>query len=180
MSLRTLKRKSRWASRISLTAVLVMGLLSQGCLGKGLTRKKLGEDYTTKYGTLVGPPHTDDGGKRLFLVLKVEENVEEKVYIIKCAVRNDKEERILQGVKARLATNDPVYIFGRPLDEQWEEFPESIDFEMVAIGIFDPHKEDWEIIMLTYGTSTMDAIRSAGWGTFIMGVGKAAFKELKP
>lgn len=141
--------------------------------------KTLSEEYETVKGTLAAPPILEDGGNRLILYIKTEKKTEEKNEIVVAAAENDEKGKVLVAIKDKLllSPSETVFLYGYPVQGQWREYIDGIDFEFVAIGVYEPNTKNYQVILATYGTRARDAVSNISWSDFIKTVFGAAIKK---
>lgn len=156
--------------------VLFSTLLCMSCSTKsGL--KELSQEFPTVWGRLAAPPTLE--GSRLFLYIKLapKEGKTEATILI-CVAENDEKEGILQRLSERVVesgeADKPLALIGKPIQGQWNEYAEGIDFEIYAVGYFNPKGQKYQTVITTYGTRLQDLISSVSWGDFVQMLGKKA------
>src|SRR3990167_3390838 len=152
---------------ICLTAILALGCVS--------TLKDYTENYETIKGTVVAAPVIEDGGDRLIVYLKTDKLVEEKNEIIAAVAENGEKEKVLKLIADKIlhSPNEILFIYGSRVQGPWREYIDGIDFEIVAIGVYNPYANAYDVILANYGTRAMDALRSVSWTGFIKTLGQA-------
>jgi len=148
-------------------------------LGCAYNVKSISEDYETVKGTLVAPPAVEDGGNRIVLYIQMNDEIKEKLEIVVAVAENEEKEKVLVSIKDKLlaSPNQTVFLYGSKIKGPWREYIDGIDFEFVAIGLYNPYTNAYEVILANYGTRTMDALRSVSWTGFIKSLGQAAIKK---
>src|SRR3990172_1053150 len=156
--------------------LICIALLALGCVS---SLKDYTEDYETVKGIIVAPPVTENGGDRLIIYLKTDKLVEEKNEIIAAAAENGEKEKVLKLISDKIlaAPNETLFLYGSKVNGPWREYIDGIDFEVVAIGVYNPHANAYDVILANYGTRAMDALRSVSWTGFIKTLGQAAVKK---
>jgi hypothetical protein len=152
--------------------------LLTGCVNTSI--KSLSKDYEVLTGTLSAPPQFGEEKDRLFLYLKIKEQVADKESILVAVLENTENKRILEGLAKRLndSPNEAVYLYGWRNEGQWQEYITGVNFVVVAAGVYIPQTESYSIVLTDFGERGSDAFRSATWGGFIRLLGKAATKAL--
>lgn len=162
---------------IALLATLMMGCASTSAV------QKLGSRYEILKGTLVTAPELDEGGKRLWMYLKVGSEAEgDSPQIIVCLAVNKKKKRVLAETQANImdVVEEPIFIYAIEQNEPFEEIVDGVDYYVHAVGYYVPHAKRYRTVLTTYGTSLRAAVKDLKWGDFVKVVGKAAFKAVKP
>lgn len=162
----------------AISLVLFWSFLSAGCaFRKPDTVTELAENFKTLRGTLVAPPVLENGSERLVLYIQEDKPTEDKQEVLICMAVNKDNKRLLKGLADKLTAVDaPVFLYGKPVDGNWQEYIEGIDFEVSAIGYYANDADKYVTVITTYGDGAMDVIRSAGWKKFLMEVSKRAVK----
>jgi len=156
--------------------LLLISLLLFACSTPG-DLKKLSEDYPTVWGRLAAPPTVES--HRLFLYIKVapKEGQGEGTILV-CIAENKEREEILQRLSERAVesgeANKPLALIGKPVQGPWQEYAEGIDFEIFAVGYYNPKAQKYQTVITTYGDSLRDLINSMSWSHFIQSLGKKA------
>lgn len=157
-------------------ASIVALLLLSGCFTPGGV-KKLGESYQTVFGRLAAPPVL--ANNRLFLYIKLTpKDGQEEGTILICVAENEDKEQILKvladSVMKAGEYDKPLAIIGEHVRGPWQEYAEGIDFEVYAVGYWNPAGEKYQTVMTTYGTKAMDLLSSISWRSFLQTLGKKA------
>jgi hypothetical protein len=157
--------------------LVILGLL--GLLGCAHNVRSISEDYETLKGTLAAPPTIENGGDRIVLYIRTDKKLQDKFEIMVAVGENTEKEKVLSAIRDKLlaSPNETVFLYGSKVDGPWQEYIDGIDFEFIAIGLYNPNSTAYEIILANYGTRTMDALRSVSWTGFIKTLGQAAIKK---
>ena len=146
-----------------------------GCASNGPDNlRELSEEFSTVWGRVVAPPSVQ--GSRLFLYVQVaaDENSKNGPILV-CVAENEEKTEILQRLADSVAESDkPLYLFGQKIQGQWKEYTDGLDFEIYAVGYYNPKAQKYQTVITTYGTGLSDMLRSFGWGNFLKAVGKKA------
>ena len=144
-----------------------------GC-GTPQTMRELSENYTTVRGRLVTPPSIQ--AHRIFLYIQTDpEEGQEQGAILVCVAENKEKDSILQQLAVNVVEADkPLFLLGMPVDGSWNEYAEGIDFEVYAVGYFNPKAKKYQTVITTYGDRVQDVVSSLGWGNLIKAIGKKA------
>lgn len=155
---------------------ILLALVLSGCASN---LKDYSEDYETIKGTLAGPPIVEDGGNRLVLYIKTDKIVEEKDEVIVAVAENGEKEKVLKLISDKLlaSPNEVIFLYGEKTEGPWREYIDGIDFEFVAIGIYNKYSNAYDVVLANYGTRTMDALKSVSWGSFLKNLTQAAVKK---
>lgn len=160
----------------NLTLQTLVLLCVAGCASSdGL--KGLGKKFPTLWGRLAAPPTLEN--HRLFLYVKVthQEGYGEDEIII-CVAENEEKAEILKRLAARVVESSeagkPLALIGNPVRGSWQEYAEGIDFEIYAVGYFNPKGQKYQTVITAYGTRLKDLMGSISWGEFIKLLGKKA------
>ncbi len=162
---------------IALITTLLMGCASTSAV------ESLGSRYEILKGTLVTAPELDEGGKRLWMYLKVGSEAEgDSPQIVVCLAVNKEKKRVLAETQTRImkVVEEPIFIYATKQTEPLEEIVDGVDYYVHAVGYYIPHAKKYRTVLLTYGTSLRAAVKDLKWGDFVKVVGKAAFKAVKP
>ena len=156
--------------------LVALSVLSLGCASN---LKDYSEKYETIKGVLAAPPIIEDGDNRLVLYIKTDLKVEDKFEIIMAVAENSEKEKVLKLITDKIlaSPNEVVFLYGEKVKGPWREYIDGVDFEFVAIGVYNPHANAYDVILASYGTRTMDALRSVSWGGFMKALGQAAVKK---
>jgi len=149
-------------------------------LGCSTTLKDYTEEYETIKGTIAAPPVIEDGGDRLIIYLQTGNIVAEKSEIVVAVAENEEEKKVLKLISDKIlgAPNEVMFLYGAKVEGPWQEYIEGIDFQIIAIGVYNPNANSYDVILASYGTRTMDALRNVGWGGFIKILSQAALKRV--
>jgi hypothetical protein len=111
-------------------------------------------------------------GSRLIIYLDTGDKV------LTCIVDNDRNKGLLKSVSEKINENPEldIIIFGKKIEEEWFEFLEGVDVEIVAISYYPYVGGQRQIVLLSYGTRFADVMRSVSWKDFILRVGSKAAK----
>ncbi|MCI0560177.1 MAG: hypothetical protein MN733_16940 [Nitrososphaera sp.] len=162
----------------AISLVLFLSLSPFGCAFRGPSDiSGLAEEYKTLRGTLVAPPVLENGSERLVLYVREEKPTEDKQEVLICVAVNKENKRLLKEMVDKLAAVDaPIFLYGKPIEGNWYEYIEGIDFEVVAVGYYSKDADKYVTVITIYGDGAMDVIRSAGWRRFLIEVSKKAVK----
>jgi len=140
--------------------------------------KAMTEKFQTIQGTLVAPPVLDDGGRRLFLYVQRKSTADGvKETLVMVAINKDN-----KGVLQRLAravptgTEQPIFVYARPVNGKWKEFVSGVDYEIGGVGYYNRDADRYMTVLTAYGDSLTDVLKNAGWEQFMIEVGKMAIK----
>jgi hypothetical protein len=164
-------------------AILVFTLACTmlGACTAGITPARLARDYDVIQGDIAVEPLLDDTKKRLFIYLKVTKPESNESYIIEGVAFNPERKELLERVQKKIiASNSPIFLYATKIKGQWQEFIKGADYEIYAIGLYNPNSQRREIILMAYGLSMRDAMNNVKWGDFLKAVGKKGFSILKP
>lgn len=152
--------------------LLITGLLT-ACSTPN-TLKELSEEYTTVRGKVVAPPTPE--AHRLFLYIQMEpQEGETEGRVLTCVAENQEKEGILKLLAERVVEADkPLFLIGNPIQGPWHEYAEGVDFEVFAVGYYNPKAQKYQTVITTYGDRVSDMVRSVSWGDFLKMVGKKA------
>ncbi len=130
-------------------------------------------------GKIAGEPIFEDGGKRMFIYLEVESEVEEKKEVFICLAVNKEKKTALVDIKNRLmaAVDEPVFIYAYPNDERYEEIIRGIDYHIVAVGFYLPLADEYQYRLVNFSQGTREALKNISWGRFIKKLGKAVINK---
>ena len=124
---------------ITLLALFLL-IPTLGCrhLRKPDNLRELSQNFSKTWGRVVAPPSLQ--GSRLFLYVQISSDVGEKDGpIIVCVAENkDKDEILKRLADAVVESDKPLYLFGQQIKGQWKEYMEGLDFEIYAVGYYNP------------------------------------------
>ena len=158
--------------------LILMLVFLSGCTHTSV--KYLSKNYEVLTGTLSAPPQFGEGKDRLFIYLKITEQIENKESILVAVLENTETKRILESLSQKLndSPSEAVYLYGWRNQGPWNEYVTGIDFVVVAAGVYIPQTKQYQIVLTDFGERGSDAFRSASWGGFMRLLGKAALKAL--
>lgn len=137
----------------------------------------MGENYPTVFGRLAAPPVMEHNRLFLYLKLTPKEGQTEGTILI-CVAENKEREEILKvladSVVKASEYDKPLAIIGQPIHGAWQEYAEGIDFQIYAVGYWNPAGQKYQTVITTYGTQAMDLLASMGWRNFIQSIGRKA------
>jgi len=162
----------------AISLVLFLSMFHIGCaFGGPKNVGNLAEEYETLRGALVAPPVLENGSERLVLYVQEEKPIEDKQEVLICVAVNEENKRLLKELADKLTAVDaPIFLYGKPVEGNWHEYIEGIDFEVSALGYYSKDADKYVTIITTFGDGAMDVIRSAGWRRFLIEVSKKAVK----
>lgn len=136
--------------------------------------KELSEEYETVWGRLVAPPKITD--HRIFLyVQKAPEEGQEAGLVLVCVAENTQRDEILKNLALAVVESDkPVYVLGSKVEGHWNEYMDGVDFEIAAVGYFNPAAQKYQTVITTFGTRLTDVVRSVSWSEFLQMMSKKA------
>lgn len=161
-----------------LTALLILSETGCSVFEGPEDVKALTEEYQTIQGTLVAPPVLEDGGRRLFIYIQREKPTNGTKEVLVCVTVNKDNKDVLKRLSKNVVsgTEQPIFIYARPVNGKWNEFMEGVDYEMIAVGYYNKDAGRYMTAITTYGDSLTDALKNVGWQQFLIDVGKMAIK----
>ena len=117
--------------------------------------------YEVIQGTLIEVPILDRSSRRLTFYLDAPEG---KMIAI---AENKENWDLLKSLANSIGYNKAtIYLFCKPADSTWNEYVDSVDFEVFGVGYYDFYAERYVTVITTYGTSFTDVLRSQDWKHF--------------
>lgn len=147
--------------RISLIYLFLLG-----CNTPSFT--DVASEYEILRGKLATEPVIESDGERLFIYLEVEVSDKSKNILV-CLAWNGSSKRILTEVRELLlrAINEPVFIYASKSNGAFKEIVKGIDYEVYAVGVYNPEAKKYRVILTGYGESLRTALSNVSWSQFL-------------
>jgi len=142
------------------TLLALVLLLMIGCASNIYDR-----GYEVIQGTLIGAPILDRSTRRLTFYV---DTADGKMIAI---AENKENYEILKSLSNQIGHNKAtMYLFCKEADSEWNEYVDSVDYEVYGVGYYDYYAERYVTVITTYGNSFTDVLRSQDWASFTTGL----------
>ena len=160
---------NQWKSLLGFFLLIIIS----GC-STPQTMRDLSENYATVRGRMVAPPSIQP--HRLFLYIQIDPLEGQTAgNILVCVAENKEKDQILQQLSTNIVEADkPLFLLGSPVKGAWNEYAEGIDFEVYAVGYYNPKAQKYQTVITTYGDRVQDVVSSIGWGNLLKAIGRKA------
>lgn len=152
-----------------------LALLALACSSTPDAMREMSEEYRTVWGRLASPPELQS--RRLFLYVRTTLADGQEVILV-CVAENREKEGILAALADKVViaseAGKPLALIGTPIEGAWREYAKGVDFELYAVGYYNPRGEKYQTVITVYGTRLRDFVRSASWSDFLKMVGGKA------